>query len=263
LHAYHKRQQQEELDAREAAQAHVHRLELNAANAQHEVVRIQAEAVLQAYIKNEEEQRRRRLEEEQRRLDEEERRRRAEEEARRRAEEERRAREEKKRRDEEARAKEARAKEEAEQRAKEEAEAAEKDQLEKEAAARRHQEEKARVDQAATLQKQQEEEAAAAAAKSVPALQPSTSQSTPGQTHSPSPAIEKRHNEYLALHKKLKTFRSEFWTSTRTNPALKPHVGDMRRAMRTSVGQLTDDKVANRIAVRRIIGTSMQGLFVN
>ena len=251
LHAHQKRQQQEELDALEAAQAHVHRIELSAADAQHEVVRKQAEAVLQAYIKKEEEVRRRREEEEQRRLEENDKRRKAEEEARKRVERDRKAREEKERR-----AQEERVRGEAELRAKAEAEAAEKARREKGALEQRQHEEKVRTDQEAAVEKQQEE-----AAKHAPAPQTSTSQPASQQAQAPSPDIERRHNSYLALHKKLKTFRSEFWTSTRTDPALKPHVGDMRRAMRTSVGQLTDDKVANRIAVRNSTRTSLHGLF--
>ena len=254
LHAYHKRQQQEELDAHEAAQAHVHQLELNAANAQHEVVRRQAEAVLQAYVKKEEEVRVRRLEEEQRRLEEEERRRKAEEEAQRRAEGERNAREERQRREQEARAQEA-----AQQRAKEAADATEKKRKEAEAAEQQRQEEKTKADHEAALKlKQQEEEAAA---KSAPAPQPSISQTSPNRARDPAPAIEKIHNEYLALHKKLKKFRSDFWTSTRDNKSpLKPYAGDMRRAMRTSVGQLTDDKAGNKKAVCNTMRNLMSGL---
>ncbi|KAK5282584.1 hypothetical protein LTR40_003075 [Exophiala xenobiotica] len=94
VYVYQRRQQQEELDAKELAQAEVHRTELNLANAQHEVVRLQAEAVLHAYLKKDEEERRRR-EDERRRLEEEERKRREEEESRKRAEQERKAREEK------------------------------------------------------------------------------------------------------------------------------------------------------------------------
>jgi nucleoporin GLE1 len=256
LHAYQRRRQQDELDAREAAQAHVHRLELDAASAQHEVVRKQAEAVLQAYIKKEEEERRKREEEEKKRLEEEERRRkaeeeerrrRAEEEARKRAEEERRIRKE----EEERREREERARQEAERRAKEKADAEERERVERDLAQRK---EEANAEKEATVRKQQEEAATKAAPTIQPAIKPATSR--PPQV--PPSEIEQRHREYLALHKKLKTFRSEFWTSTRKNPALKPHVGDMRRAIRTSVGQLTDDKASNRVGVSHTIPTLMQ-----
>ena len=242
LHAYQKRQQRDELDAREAAQAHVHRMELNAAHAQHEVIRKQAEAVLQAYVKKEEEERRKREEEEekQRRI-EEEMRRKEEDEARKKAEQERRAREEQEYRERQERAREA-----AERRAKEEATAAEKKRNEEEATQQRQREDQARLDQEAALKRKEE---AAAVAKAAEASQLATTNASRSRPQGSATNVEKLHNDYLALHKKLKSFRSDFWASTRTDPALKPHVGDMRRAMRTSVGQLTDDRAANRTAV--------------
>lgn len=248
LHAYQRRQQQEELDAREHAQAEVHLTELNVAKAQHEAIRQQAEAALQAYIKQEEEDRRRR-EEEQRRLEEEERRRKAEEEARKRAEQERRAREDKERCEREAKAR-----AEAERLAiyeKQKAEAEEKRRKEREAIEQKEREERAKAEQEeqeASLKKQQEEEKMVAAAKASQA-QPSTSEASQSKDQGWSSDPEIRHKSYLALHKKLKVFRKDFWDKAKKDPALKPHVGDMRRAMRTSVGQLTDDKVGNRKAV--------------
>jgi nucleoporin GLE1 len=240
LHAYQKRQHQEDLDAREAAQARVHRLELSAAHAQHEVIRKQAEAVLQAYIKKEEEEEKERLrrEEEERRRLEEEKRRIAEDEARKRAEQERRAREEHEHYESQERAR-----KEAERKAKEQADIAAKERRDKEE--RQRQEEKAKAEQEAEQKKQQEAETARSAA----APQPSVPHDASGHPRSDASDIEKIHKGYLTLHKKLKKFRLEFWSATRTDSALKPHVGDMRRAMRTSVGQLTDDKAANRIAV--------------
>ncbi|OCT51627.1 RNA export mediator Gle1 [Cladophialophora carrionii] len=252
LHAYQKRQQQDELDAREAAQAHVHQLELNAANAQHEVVRKQAEAVLQAYIKREEEERRKREEDERKRLEEEERRRKAEEEARRKAEEERRVRKE----EEARREREELARQEAERRAKEKADAEEKERREREAEQRGQQEENAKAEKEAALRKLQDE----AAAKAALTPRPATESTTSRPTQAPSSGIEQQHHEYRALHKKLKIFRSEFWTSTRKDAALKPHVGDMRRAIRTSVGQLTDDKAANKVAHDRVKTTLLRAL---
>ncbi|KIX95445.1 uncharacterized protein Z520_08962 [Fonsecaea multimorphosa CBS 102226] len=261
LHAYQKRQQQEELDARESAQAEAHRIELNAAKAQHEVVRKQAEAVLQAYIKQEEEDRRRREEEERRRLEEEERRRKAEaeakaqaqekEQARRRAEEERRTREEKERRDREERAR-----QEAERQAKQKAEEEELKRREKDAAEQKHREEKAKAEQEAALRREEAEKAAAA---KVPPPQP-TAALGQGKDISPAPEVEAQHSNYLVLHKKLKKFRSDFWVAAKKDPALKPHVGDMRRAIRTSVGQLTDDKVGNKKAHDRVRSTLQQAL---
>ncbi|KIW31450.1 uncharacterized protein PV07_03099 [Cladophialophora immunda] len=260
LHAYQKRQQQEELDARESAQAEAHRIELNAAKAQHEVVRKQAEAVLQAYIKQEEEDRQRREEEERRRLEEEERRRKAEaeakaqaqerEQARKRAEEERRAREENERREREERAR-----QEAERQAKQKAEEEEKDRREKAAAEQRQREEKAKAEQEAALRKQEAEKAAAAKVST-----PQPAALGPGKDISRASEVEAQHANYLVLHKKLKKFRADFWVAAKKDPGLKPHVGDMRRAIRTSVGQLTDDKAGNKKAHDRVRSTLQQAL---
>ncbi len=257
LHAYQRRQQQEELDAKENAQAEVHLTELNVAKARHEAIRQQAEAALQAHIKQEEEERRRR-EEEQKRLEEEERRRKAEEEARRRAEQERRVREEKERREREEKAR-----AEAERLAiyeKQKAEAEDKRRQEREATEQKERDEKVKADQDAALKKQQqqqqEEDKAAATANAVPPPPLATpAPHSKGQPWSADP--EPRHQSYLALHKKLKAFRKDFWEKAKKNPALKPHVGDMRRSMKTSVGQLTDDKVGNKKAVSANRGLSM------
>ncbi|KAH0843170.1 RNA export mediator Gle1 [Fonsecaea pedrosoi] len=251
LHAYQKRQEQEELDARESAQAEAHRIELNAAKAQHEIVRKQAEAVLQAYIKQEEEDRQRREEEERRRVEEEERQRRAEAEARaqaqekerqrQRAELERRAREEKERLEHEERVR-----LEAERQAKQKAEEAENERREKEAAEQRQREKQAKAEQEAALRRQEAEKAAA-----VKAAPPQPAARTQDRGINPASEVEVQHANYLVLHKKLKKFRADFWVAAKKDPALKPHVGDMRRAIRTSVGQLTDDKVGNKKAAFR------------
>lgn len=246
LHAYQRRQQQEDLDAKELAQAEVHRAGLTVAIAQHEVVRRQAEAVLHAYIKQEEEERQRR-EAEQRRLEAEKRKREEEEQARKQAERERKAREDKERTEREARAR-----AEAERLAiyeKQKAEAEEAQRKEREAAEQKQREEQARADHEAGLKKQEAERLAVAAR--IPPSVPTTNQPPKSSLASASPSsdLQMRHKEYLTIHKKLKIFRKEFWERVKSDPNLKPHVGDMRRALKTSVGQLTDDKVGNRRAV--------------
>lgn len=240
LHAFQRRQQQEELDAKEAAQARVHHFELNAAFAQHDGVLKQAEAVLQAELRHQQEEKERREREEQRRLEEQNARIKAEQEARQR-EQERKAQEEKERRDREEKAR-----QEADRLAKQraQAEAEEKERKEKEAAEHRERERVAKAEHEANLKKQ-EEARQAAAARAVPPPQPKPS----SPNHAANPEVEKRHNEYLALHKKLKTFRKDFFAAAKKDAALKPHVGDMRRAMKASIGQLTDDKSGNRKAV--------------
>ncbi|KAJ9621815.1 hypothetical protein H2204_011731 [Knufia peltigerae] len=256
VYVYQRRQQQEELDAKELAQAEAHRTELSLANAQHEVVRLQAEAVLHAYLKKEEEDRRRR-EEERKRREEEERKRRESEEAQRRAEQERKALEERERKEQEERAK-----AEAQRQAlleKQKAEAEEQRRKEKEAEERKQQEEKARAHQEAALKQQEAEKAAAAnaAAAKVQTTAPTSAQIPAGRAPT---NIETIHQNYLAIHKKLKTFRKQFTENVKKDPTLKPHVGDMRRAMRTSVGQLTDDKVGNRKAHDRVRITLQKAL---
>ncbi|KAL2430511.1 mRNA export factor GLE1 [Exophiala dermatitidis] len=255
LHVYQRRQQQEELDAKELAQAEVHLAELSVANAKHDGVRRQAEAVLHAYIKQQEEEERRRREEERKRLEEEARRKQQEELARKRAEEERKAKEEKERREREEQAK-----AEAERQAmleKQKAEAEERRRRENEAAEKKQREEQLKAEQEAVLRKQEAEKQAAAAA-ATQATAP-TPQST---SHSPamSSDLEALHRNYLAIHKKLKEFRKGFWEQVKKDPNLKPHVGDMRRAMRTSVGQLTDDKVGNKKAHERVKTTLLKSL---
>ncbi|KAK4949748.1 hypothetical protein LTR10_011590 [Elasticomyces elasticus] len=248
LHAYQRRQQCEELDAKESAKAEAHRAELNVATAQHEIVRQQAEAVLQAYLKQEEEERRRR-EEERRRQEEEARRRHEEEQARKRAEQERKEREERERREREQRAREEAERYAINERQKAEAQKAEAEaeankRKEEETARRKQQEEQAKAEQEARTKKV---EAAATASAPIP---PRSVAPTP--VSSKSSTTEAEHQNYLAIHKKLKRFRSEFWEKVKKDPSLKPHVGDMRRAIKTSVGQLTDDKVGNKKAHDRV-----------
>ncbi|KIX05033.1 uncharacterized protein Z518_05905 [Rhinocladiella mackenziei CBS 650.93] len=256
LHAYQRRQHQEELNARELAQAEVHRAELKVANAQHEIVRRQAEAALQVYIKQEEEERQRR-EEERKRLEEEEKRKREEELARRRAEQERKAREEKERRE-----KEERARAEAERLAiyeKQKAAAEERQRKEREAEELRQREEKAKADQEAALRQQEAEKAAVAAKVPIStSTRPSRQSTDAAPSWSSDPEV--RHMQYLVLHRKLKEFRGDFWEKAKKDPTLKPQVGDMRRAMRTSVGQLTDDKAGNKKAHERVRSTLQRAL---
>src|SRR5262249_40198795 len=130
----------------------------------------------------------------------------------------------------------------------------EKEAAEKEAADQKEREEKAKAERE-TAHKQQEAEKAALEAikvKESAVSRTSTARSkSQGSSWSSDPEI--RHKCYLAIHRKLKEFRKDFWEKVKKDPMLKPHVGDMRRAMKTSVGQLTDNKAGNKIAVRRSI----------
>jgi nucleoporin GLE1 len=223
LHVYQRKSVQDELDARELAQAVAHKSEIEHAIAKHEIVRQQAVAVLEAHIKEEEERKRQQEEEE---------RRQREEEARQKAEELRRINEERERKAKEAKEKAEAAKRAAERRA--QAERDEKQRKEAEAAA-----EKQRLDQ-------QKAQAEAEAAKQ----QQSTPSAVPGDEPAWSSNHETRHRQYLDIHRRLKTFRSEFWATAKKTPHLKDRIGDMRRAVKTSVNQLTtDNKELNKQAV--------------
>lgn len=59
------------------------------------------------------------------------------------------------------------------------------------------------------------------------------------------PGISGKGN-YIQIHKALKDLRKNVIQNSKTNPNLKGKVGDMRRAIRVAVGQLTDVKGANR-----------------
>jgi nucleoporin GLE1 len=57
-----------------------------------------------------------------------------------------------------------------------------------------------------------------------------------------SPAVD----HFARIHQNLKKLRAGMVEQTKTNPQLKKRMGDMRRELRKSVGQLTSEKGANR-----------------
>ena len=229
LYAFNRKSVQDELDARELAQAVAHKAEIDEAIAKHEIVRQQAIAVLEAHIREEEERRRRREEEERRQKEEEEARRRAEEQRRIQEERERKAKEEKAKAESARRAAAEKAKAEEEERSRKQREATAEQE-------KRAQQARAKADAEAQAAKEKDEAAKAAAAKAQPvqALSKTNLDAEPSWSAVP----EIRHKHYLDLHKNLKTFRKEFWDNSRKDPALKPHVGDMRRVLKLSVNQL-------------------------
>jgi nucleoporin GLE1 len=246
LYQYTRKSQQDDLDARELAQALAHRAEIDDAIAKHEDVRRQAMAVLEAHVREEQEKARRRQEEEDRK-------RRAEEEAaRRKAEEQRRLKEEHDRKVKE----EADKKLEAERRASEQrakAEQAEKMRLEREATAEKERKDRAKAEADAEAAKKRQDAAKAASQKtsSGPVLEAVVvSGNEPAWSSHP----EIRHKHYLNIHKSLKSFRKDFWEQIKKTPQLKAAVGDMRRVMRVAVGQITsDDKMTNSKAVSQLL----------
>ena len=60
---------------------------------------------------------------------------------------------------------------------------------------------------------------------------------------------ERLHQRYLELHKNLKKMREFVVTEGKKLPALKSKIGDWRREITKSMGQLTTDKSKNRDAV--------------
>lgn len=254
VHAYNRRSYHEELDAKDLALAKAHMEALEAASAKHEAVRQEAEAVLQRHLREQEENRRR----------EEEERQRQEREAREKAERDRRAKEEAERKLRlERERKEAEAKKAAEDKARAEAAESERKQREEAAAQRERQEkeqaEKEEAGRQAAIKAQADRDASEKqkAAQAASMSKPKSSIPTPSQSgfYTAFPEAEAQHNEYLALHQKLKSFRKSFWEQAKQNKPLKTAVGDMRRAMRTSVGQLTDDKIGNKQAVSNMSRT--------
>ncbi|KAF2145541.1 uncharacterized protein K452DRAFT_243659 [Aplosporella prunicola CBS 121167] len=111
---------------------------------------------------------------------------------------------------------------------------------------------------------------AAAAAASTPApaisnLLNGTTTTAPAQPAAPASTVdsplvtpqaekEATHTEYLALHQRLKKFRNDFTKAARSNadPTLKDMSSDMRRQIRTKVGQLTLNPKENRVPLSQI-----------
>ena len=60
---------------------------------------------------------------------------------------------------------------------------------------------------------------------------------------------EAEHNRYLEIHRALKELRKFMTAQAKQNAQLKGSMGDMRREIRKSVGQLRDGKGANKVQV--------------
>lgn len=232
---------QDGVEARQEAQALAHQSEIDEAYATHTAVREQAEAALRAHLKAEQERKRQQEDEE---------RRRQEEEARRKAEAERRAREE-----EQRRIRETTEREEAAQRAEAERKRLEEERKRKDAEDAQRKDAERREQEADTARRKAAAEAEVtkrreeAAKQSIP--KPAPVSTTSSAVVAPiRPDLESRHDNYLALHKRLKKFRIDFWENSKSDKAFKAMVGEMRRAVRTHVGQLRIDGTKdNREAV--------------
>jgi len=62
-------------------------------------------------------------------------------------------------------------------------------------------------------------------------------------------ARESTHQQYVALHQRLKVMRKFVIEQAKVNQELKKRVGNMRREIRKSLGQLTGEKGANTVPV--------------
>ena len=144
--------------------------------------------------------------------------------------------------------------------------AAKRAQDEQDAQKRRADEAKSRAQQAlnsaqASTQTQQNEPT-----NSLPPAQPATAGPSQGSTNSvpqaaptlptqstPIAEWEAEHNRYLEIHTRLKDLRSYMLKTAQQHPQLKNTMGDMRRQLKKSVGQLTEGKGANRAPLQSIL----------
>lgn len=233
VHAYERKVFYENLDRIDREREAVHTAALDEAAAFHDQVREEAEEILREHNRAEEEERRRK-----------------EEEARKERERIEREKAEKLRREQEeaarleaAREAERKAKEEQKKKAEEEAERArraaqeqkereEREQREKLEAEKRAKEEAAKKTQEAEEEKARSQRQQKAGGRGL----------TPEEIN-----IQER---YVALHKTLKDMRSWLRDFGKKEPAIKQAMGDMRRSIKKSVGQLRDGKGTNKQQVR-------------
>ena len=89
----------------------------------------------------------------------------------------------------------------------------------------------------------------APALTSAPIVAPAFQQSTPTTQPIQDTRLEAEHSRYLEIHRALKELRKFMTAQAKQNAQLKEAMGDMRREIRKSVGQLRDGKGANRAQV--------------
>ncbi|TVY85960.1 Nucleoporin [Lachnellula willkommii] len=75
---------------------------------------------------------------------------------------------------------------------------------------------------------------------------PTSNATTPSHVY---PGVER----YLEIHKSLKKLRLFITNAGKADKALKTKTGEMRRAMRQSIGQLTAEKGANKVPLNKIV----------
>lgn len=140
-------------------------------------------------------------------------------------------------------------------------------------AARATREEKTRTDDAARLEKEKKDALAQKQAleargaelkakeariaeekkRTVPAAVPTqvvpNAPSTRSAPSTVNPACQAEHQRYLAIHRNLKELRKFVLSESKTQDATKPTIGELRRQIRKSVGQLTVGQGANKTPV--------------
>lgn len=142
------------------------------------------------------------------------------------------------------------------ERERQDAETAERQEQERQKAARQK-------DEAATAKVRAREAAIAAQkARSTPVVQTSVPMTAPNPAPAPpvqQPTLttqpiqntpsEAEHSRYLEIHRALKELRKFMTAQAKQNAQLKGAMGDMRREIKKSVGQLRDGKGANKVQV--------------
>ena len=244
---YSRRLFQENLDLVDTRKAQEDVAALDAATSVHEKVRREAEAEMQRYYREVEEQEKRRIEDEGRRLREQQAQAVAEAERKAKEEADRKVRMEKKLTAARKLAEEKAKAEEAERRKREDVLAQEK--------AVEERKQKEEHEAAKSIQQAAEKRAAEERAAIKSAAQTATKDEKTVQLQSRASTIvshgrEAQHQRYLQIHQNLKKFRKDFWVRCKKDANLKTKVGDMRRAIKTSVGQLTEARGANKQPVR-------------
>lgn len=89
----------------------------------------------------------------------------------------------------------------------------------------------------------------------IPFSAPPVQQSTPTTQPIQNTQSEAEHRRYLEIHRALKELRKFMTAQAKQNAQLKGSMGDMRREIRKSVGQLRDGKGANKVQLQTTIET--------
>ena len=107
----------------------------------------------------------------------------------------------------------------------------------------------ARAKEAAVAAQNARAEPVSQAPVPAPASAPAVQRSTQTTQSIQATHLEAQHSRYLEIHRALKDLRRFMTAQAKQNAQLKGAMGDMRREIRKSVGQLRDGKGANRVQV--------------